>query len=264
MELFGRYAVIKTGNVTLNSDDLTVEFEAPFDDDMEPNESKITIYNLSQKTVNQLKRNQQLTLDAGYKQDHGVLLSGYISKVENKGERTDVKTTIYVLDTKPFDTKKTVKKSYKKGIKASQILRDLIASFSLKVAVLKLPKDKVYTKGYTVNGEIIEQLNKIAKDCGASAYINKGQLYIRSLKEGDDTRFKLSSDTGLIGSPEPFEEEVDGRIIKGYKVKCLLQYRLTTASIVEIQSKTVNGKFRVRKGRHYWNGNEFYTEMEVI
>jgi hypothetical protein len=264
MEQFGRYTVVKTGNVTLNRDDLTIEFDVPFDDDMEPNESQITIYNLSKNTINQLKRNQHLTLDAGYKQDHGVLLSGYISKVENVNERTDIKTTIYVLDTKPFDTKKTVKKSYKKGIKASQIMRDLIASFGLKVAVLKLPKDKVYTKGYTVNGEIIEQLNNIAKDCGASVYINKGQVYIRSLKEGDDTRFILSSDTGLIGSPEPFEEEIDGKIIKGYKVKCLLQYRLTTASIVEIQSKTVKGKFRVRKGRHYSSGDEFYTEMEVV
>jgi hypothetical protein len=264
MELFGRYTEVKTGNVTLNSKDLTIEFEVPFDDDMEPNESKVTIYNLSQNTVNQIKRKENITINAGYKKDHGVLLSGYISKVENTKQIPDFKTTIYILDTKSFDTKKTVKKSYKKNIKASHILKDLTASLGLKVAVFKLPKDKVYPKGYSVSGEVINTLHKIAKDCGASVYFNKGQLYIRSLKEGDDSRFKLSSDTGLIKSPEPFEEEKDGETVKGYKVVCLLQYRMTTASIVEIESKTANGKYRVRKGRHYWNGDSYYTEMEVI
>lgn len=264
MELFGRYTELKTGNVTINSKNLTVEFEVPFDDDMEPNESKITIYNLSQNTINQIKYKQNITLNAGYKKDHGVLLSGYISKVENVRDVPDLKTIIHVLDTKSFDAKKTIKKSYKQNIKASHILKDLTASLGLKVAVFKLPQDKTYTKGYSVSGEVIETLNNIAKDCGASVYINKGQLYIRSLKEGDDSRFKLTADTGLIDSPEPFEEEEKGVIVKGFKVKCLLQHRMTTASIVEINSKTANGKYRVRKGRHLWNGDSFYTEMEVI
>ncbi|KOP82012.1 hypothetical protein AMS60_05650 [Bacillus sp. FJAT-21945] len=264
MDQFMRFAEVKTGSVKINRKDLTLEFDVPFDDDMEPNESVISVYNLSRNTINQLKGKEKITLNAGYKQDHGVLLSGYISKVETKNNKPDLVTTIYVLDAKPFDTKKTVKKNYKKGIKASFVLNDLTASLGLKVGVLKLPKDKVYAKGYSVNGETIEALNKIANDCGASVYINKGQVYIRSLKEGDDSRFKLTSDTGLIDSPEPFEEDINGKIIKGFKVKCLLQYRLTTASIVEIDSKTAKGKYRVKKGRHYWNGNSFYTEMEVI
>jgi hypothetical protein len=264
VEQFKRYTEVKTNNVTLNSKDLTIEFEVPFDDDLEPNESKVTVYNLSQNTINQIKNKKQLTLNAGYQSDHGVLLSGYISKVENSKSSADLKTTVYVLDTKSYDSKKTVKKSYKKNIKASQIIKDLTSSLGLKVAVMKLPIDKVYPKGYSVSGEIIGTLYKLAQDCWCSVYINKGQMYIRTLQQGDDSRFKLSSDTGLIASPEPFEEEKRGITFKGYKVKCLLQYRLTTASIVEIQSKTANGKYRVRKGRHIWNGDSFYTEMEVF
>jgi hypothetical protein len=264
MEQFGRFTEVKTGNVVLNRKDLTIEFEVPFDDNLEPDESKIIIYNLSKNTINQLKQKAPITLNAGYKQDHGVLLSGFIAKVETKIEKPDVKTTIYVLDSKSANAKNTIKKSYKSGIKASLILKDLTASLGLKVAVFKLPKDKIYPKGYSVNGEIMGALNKIAQDCGASIYINKGQLFVRSLIEGDESRFILSSDTGLIESPEPFEEEVEKKVIKGFKVKCLLQYRMTTASIVEIKSKTANGKYRVRNGRHFWSGENFYTEMEVI
>jgi hypothetical protein len=264
MQQFMRIAELKTKNVTISSKDLTLSFDVPFDDDMEPNESVISVYNLSDNTINQLRGKEQITLNAGYQEDYGVLLSGFISKVETKKSRSDQVTTIYVLDTKPFDAKKTVNKTYKKGIKASFILKDLIASLSLKVAALKLPSDKTYINGYTASGETLETLNKIAKDCGASTYINKGQVYIRSLKEGDDSRFKLTADTGLVETPEPFEEEREGVLIKGYRVKCLLQYRLTTASIVEIESRTAKGKYRVRKGRHYWSGNSFYTEMEVI
>lgn len=261
---FGRFAEVVAGAVKANSDNLTIQFEVPFDDDTEPNESKIDIYNLTDNTINQIKRGLKATLNAGYRSDRGVILSGYISKVLTSRSGVDKKTTIYVLDSPPIDEKKTIKKTYKANIKASQILRDLGSILKLNIAVLALPKDKTYTKGYTVNGKILDTMKKIAKDCGAIVYINKSKVYIRSIKAGDDSRFILKPETGLIGTPEPFEDERDGVKYKGYKVKSLLQYRLTTASIVTIESKFVKGQFRVRKGVHKWDGNDFVTEMEVI
>ncbi|WP_100523409.1 phage protein [Mycobacteroides abscessus] len=261
---FGRFAEVIAGTVKVDSNNLTVHFEVPFDDDTDPNESKIHIYNLTESTVNRIKRGLSATLNAGYVNDRGVVLSGFISKVFTTRDGVDKKTTIYVLDSSPIDEKKTIKKSYKANIKASQILKDLAAALKLHITDMKLPSDKSYAKGYSVNGEILTAMRKIAKDCGAIVYINKSKLYIRSLKAGDDSRFILKAETGLIGTPEPFEDERDGVKYAGYKVKCLLQYRLTTASIVHLQSKYVKGQFRVRSGVHKWNGNDFITEMEVI
>lgn len=261
---FGRYAEVIGETIKANSDYLTIHFEVPFDDDTEPNESKIEIYNLTDNTINSIKHASSLALNAGYQNDRGVILSGFVSKTVTTRSGTDKKTTINVLDSAPVDEKKTITKSYKAGIKASQILKDLGSALKLSIAAIALPSDKSYPKGYSIKGEILAAMKQIAKDCGAIVYINKSKVFIRSIKVGDDSQFILSPDTGLIGSPEPFEEERDGVVYKGYKVKCLLQYRLTTASIVQIQSKAVKGKFRVRKGTHKGNGNDFITEMEVI
>jgi hypothetical protein len=262
--LFDRVATLIIDQLKIESETLTFEFEVPFDDDTDPNESTIKIYNLKDDTINRIKKNQRVTINAGYKGDVGVILSGYVSKKVTDKSGLDRVTTINVLDSAAPDSKKTIKRSYKKDIRASQIIRDLAALLGLKIAVLALPNDRRYKKGYVINGEVLAELKNIAKDCGAVVYINKSQTYIRSIKAGDDTRFILKSETGLIGSPSPFEEEQDGKTISGYSLDSLLQHRLTTASIVRLESKTVKGTFRVRGGTHKWTGNDFKTTMEVI
>lgn len=264
MKQFGRFAEVVLPGLKLDSDNLTINFEVPFDDDAEPNESTITIYNLKKDTINRIKRKDSLTLNAGYRGDVGVLLSGFVSNVFTDFQGVDKITTIHVLDSPALGEKETAKKSYKKNTKASQIISDLYPKLGLTLGALRLPKDVIYKKGYTSSGKIVNTLAEVAKDCGASFYVNKRKLYIRSLKDGDDTRFTLSHETGLIGSPSPFEEDFEGKAVKGFKVSCLLQYRITTASILNIQSKTARGSFRARNGVHKWNSGNFVTEMDVV
>lgn len=263
-KLFRRVVEAISGNVKMNNTDLDIEFEIPFDDDLDPNLSEIKVYNLSQTTINQLKQGQELTINAGYKEDKGLILAGEISFVSSKREGTDKSTTIKVLDSVPYDSKKTLQRSYKNNIKADAVISDLARELGLKVAVLKLPTTKTFEKGYSIDGEIIKAIQAIAKDCGASAYISRQQTYIRSIKEGDDHNFVLKADTGLVGSPEYFEEERNGKTVKGYKVKSLLQYRMSTGSIIQIESIEVKAKGRVRKGKHICKGDSYYTEAEVV
>lgn len=263
-KLFKRVVEVIIGNVRMNNTDLDIEFDIPFDDDLDPNISEIIIYNLSSTTRNMIKRGQLLTINAGYIDDKGLILSGYINSVNTKRVGADRPTIIKVSDSKPFDTDKTLQKSFKKGIKAEQLLRELAKSLGLTIAVLKLPTNKAFAKGYAIDGEIVKAMQDISSDCGASSYISRSKLYIRSLKEGDDHRFVLNGDTGLVGSPEFFEEEKDDKVIKGYKVNSLLQYRMNTASIIELQSIEVKAKVRVRKGKHICRGDSFYTEAEAI
>lgn len=263
-KLFGRVVEVITGDLRFNNTDLDIEFNIPFDDDLEPNLSDITIYNLSPTTKNKLKRGLLLTVNAGYKDDKGLILSGYIDYVTTALKGTDSVTLIKVIDSQSFNSKKTLQKSFKKNIKADQLIRELAKSINLKIAVLKLPTNTVFKKGFSIDGEVVKKIQDIAKDCGASAYISRSQVYIRSLKDGDNHQFVLNSNTGLVGSPEYFEEEKDGKTIKGYKAKSLLQYRMNTASIIGLQSVETKSKVRVRKGKHICKGNSFYTEVEAI
>lgn len=290
--LFGRVkrVTFSSGSYTATysnegDDALEIRFEVPFDDDSKPNETKIEIYNLSKDSVSRIKRGVACTLQAGYKGDVGVIASGMITRALTRSEGVDKITTIYVLEGDDFSRVKVTPKtadpaekytsgskkgqsktqkmqiSFKANTKASIIINKLISVLGIKLAATpKLTRDKVYKKGYVVTGLILNNLEEVVRDCGSIIYYRRGRLVIRPLKEGFDERFRLEEGSGLLGSPEPFED--DSR--KGYNVKCLLQHRVTVASIIEIRSKTANGTYRAIKGKHVATGSDFYTEFEVI
>lgn len=316
-KLFGRVikVTIETakGYLKFNGDELEIRFEVPFDDDSKPNVSTLQIYNLTKTTINQIKKDQNVTLNAGYKDDYGVIVEGKITRVVSSYEGVDKITTITFKEgkdysgvnvtpqtadaakkyfvkkrmklQKPIKTttigingrkytktvkyktiqvakwrKQTLNITFPKSTTAKTIIKKLTDILGIKLAELNLPKNKVYKSGFKVTGKIESKLNTVVKDCDASMYYRKGKMVIRSIEVGNDERFSLKEDTGLIEAPAEFEEDD----YKGYTFRCLLQHRITTASIINFESKTANGKFRVRKGKHYYDGNDFLTEGEAI
>jgi hypothetical protein len=156
--------------------------------------------------------------------------------------------------------KQTMVITFKKGIHARQIISKLTSILGIHLAELNLPRDKVYTSGYRVTGKIEDDLEKVVADCDAAMYWRRGKMVIRSIETGNDERFELSEDTGLINPPE----QLDDDDIKGWSVDCLLQHRITTASIITLKSSTANGIYRVRDGKHYCDGSDFFTEFECV
>ena len=266
--LFGRKVIIQTKDLTIDGNKLDVEFTVPFDDDMEANEAEIIVYNLSKNSRNMLKYNNAISITAGYESDTGIVFSGYISKEVTSRDGNDIKTTITAIDSMELKERKIDSIAYNAGVTASYILKDLIKRSGLPLAVFKPRRDFTYKDSVTVDGELMENIRKYAEVCGISAYILKGKVYARYIKDGDNIEFEVSTDTGMVDSPEEFEEEVTAEdyidVVKGYKVKMLLQHRVTTAAIVTLKSRDVNGKYRVRSGQHVCGGNDFYTEMELL
>lgn len=264
---YGHTIIIKTGSVTIKNSELDVEFEVPFDDDTEANESEIRVYNLSDSTTKNIKKDAKLTIEAGYGSDTGIICSGYISKRYNVYEDVDRVTIIKVIDHKSLKERDVDSITFNKNTKASTILKTLCTKLGFPIAVFKIAKDHTYKEEETVSGGLMDNIQRYAKICGVSAYVLKGKIYVRKLSDGDNTAFTLNSDTGLI-SCEEFEEtetiEKTKNTIKGYKVTMLLQHRLQTASIITIDSKNAKGKFRVRSGVHICDGDEFITEAEVV
>ncbi|MDE3837941.1 hypothetical protein C0966_00770 [Bacillus methanolicus] len=264
-QLFGRVVKVHVESdkykADFSGDNLHIEFEVPFDDDEKPNQTEIRIFNLSKTSISRIIKGASCTLQAGYRSDYGVIAQGKITSVYTNREGVNKITIIKMLEGQDYSGKKTKKPiTFKAGTKADVIIKRLVQVLGIRLAEMKLPKNVVYKKGYTVTGNIMNNLVEVVRDSGASMYWRKGKMIIRSIKEGTDERFRLEESTGLIESPEAFEE--DG--YKGYNVKSLLQHRITTASIIEIRSKTANGKYRVKKGKHICNGSDFITEMQVI
>lgn len=265
--VFGRVAIIQSGEVTINSDELDVEFTVPFSD-MEVCEAEIIVYNLSKTTIQALKYNNRISITAGYKNDTGVIFEGKISKVKTKYEGIDKVTTIYALDDVDLNERKLVDVVYKKGTKASYILKDLISKLSIPLAVFKVRRDWTYKEEVNIDGSLMDNIKKYAEVCGISVYVNKGKLYARHISEGDNISFTVNKDTGLIGSPAEYSEEISAEdyneTINGYECEMILQHRMNTAAIINIESREVNGEYRVSSGEHTFNQNEAITKFKMF
>lgn len=266
--MFGRVAIIESNGVVINSEELDLEFEIPFDDDTEANEAKITVYNLSKTTVEALQYNMPISVTAGYKNDTGVIFKGYISKVATKVTGLDKITEIYAIDSEDLKERDIVDVEFSAGTSASYILKNLIGRISLPLAVFNPKRDWKYKDSVKVDGGLMDNIKRYAEVCGVSVYISKGKIYARHLTEGDNLNFNVNAETGLIESPEEFEEEITAEdykdIVKGYKLKMLLQHRMNTAAIINLTSKNISGTYRVRSGKHVFNESEATTEIEVV
>ena len=275
--VFGSEAKIICGDVTINSKELDLEFTVHFDDDMVPNEAEITIYNLSKNTVARLKKGNVISIEAGYAGDTGVLFKGYITKSHTKHEDADKITTLKCLD----DIKEhTITEITYSPCSASYILKDLLKRTGLPIKVFNMRRDWTYEEEQKVDGDLMEKIKNFSDVCGVSTYVKNGAIYSRYIKEGDNLNFTLSEDTGLIGSPEEYEEEkslimqeadqengkqkVDySETIHGYNCEMTLQHRISAGAIVELKSLYANGTFRICSGEHRFNSNESITTIKM-
>lgn len=265
---YGQTVIIQSGNVTIRNTELDCEFSTSFDDNTQADNAEITIYNLSNNTINGFVNKAKITITAGYGKDTGVIFEGYITSKRTYWESIDKVTVIRALDDGKRYNQSVESISYAAGTKASYILKDLAGRVGLPIAVFKTTRDYTYTDEVTVDGGLSDAIKQYAEVCGVSAYICKSKLYIRPLNDGDNTRFKLSADTGLLSVSE-FEEtrqsqEFGEETVKGFDVEMLLQHRLQTASIIELDSKNYQGTFRVREGSHEYNGGNFVTKAKIV
>jgi hypothetical protein len=262
MQNFGRVIEFLTANMSFSSDRFAIDGRVPFDNDMLPNESEVRIYNLSDQTLTKIKRGNVAMVNAGYKGDIGMIMLGWISRVVTRWEGVDKITTINILDSEDLSKRQVKEAAYAKGTLASYIIRDLARVIGMPIAQMELHKDVKYNDGYTVKGKATDLIADIAKECETSAFINRGKLYIRNLRRiaGSDL-FALSKKTGLIGSPSTFEDAGT----TGYNVKSQLQYRITTASGIDLTSSLFTGRLYVRKGTHIFSRDgDFTTEVEAV
>ena len=139
--LYHHTVTIKIGDITIDNEELDCEFDIPFDDDTEADEAEIIVYNISDTTIQNIKRDAQISVTAGYGDDTGIIFSGIISKVRSYYSGNDRVTEIYAIDQAVLKERELKSKSYAKGTKASKILQDLISQVGIPVAVFAPKRD---------------------------------------------------------------------------------------------------------------------------
>lgn len=282
---FMRFVRVTVGNIVIK--DLEIRATSPFDNNATPNETRIEIFNLSSNTVAQFKRGMTVTLEAGYKDDFGILSIGKLDRVKERWDGGTRINTLYYFEGDDYSTikvsaatasKDTVRYhdtginkgdvvegalaiNFKKNTDGMTIIKRLMRALNMKVeGNIVLKNNIIYKKGYSCTKIILNDLEQVVNDCGSIIYHRRGKIVVRPIDMGIDEHFKINELTGMIGTPS-YEETDDSKVIK---VRCALQHRITTCSIIDIESRYINGKYRAYKGQHVIEKNKFYTEFNAV
>lgn len=280
-----RHVKVTIGNVVIK--DLEIRANSKFDNDATPNETKIEVINMSAGTVSKIKRGDRVVLEAGYMNDYGILSIGKLDRITERWDGPTKYNSFYYLEGDDFSKikvdattadKDTIKYhdtgakkgdvvadalaiNFKKDTDGMTIIKRLTSALGMKVeGTIELKENIIYKKGFSCTKIILNDLEQVVNDCGSIMYHRRGKIVIRPLDRGVDERFKLNENTGLIGSPS-YEEQDGSKVIK---VRCALQHRITTCSIIEIDSQYIKGKYRAYKGEHKIEKDKFYTEFYAI
>lgn len=271
--IWGSTATIKSANVTIKSSELDFEFNTPFDDNLEADEGEIVVYNLSDNTIKQLKVGENISIEGGYEGDTGVIFSGKIKKVYSKSEGADKATTIKVKDGFTTSTKLLIEygeleETYD-GVPAEDILYALLQAEGAPIAKFDVESNYEYENSVTIGDDLEAEIKKYSEVCGVSTFKSKGKIYCCKLsKVSNGITFNVSEETGMIGSPSPFEEVVTvgdtEETIKGFEIEILLQHRAAVGAIVNLTSKEYKGKYYIKSGTHRFNQGEAITKLKVV
>lgn len=238
--------------------ELYLEAEINFNDSSESNVGMIKFYNLTDQSIEKLKKDKLIQLNAGYENDLGSLLPGTIIRVTTNYDSTDKVTEVIVGDGTDRWLNATINKTWKAGTLSSSIVQDCadILPFNFKGYEAE---EITYSKGKTHSGTIKTLLEEIAEDIGAKLHVSRGSIFFRQPEQANVEIVNLNKDTGLIGTPTISEK--DGETF--YEVDSLLNYRIWTDSIINFDTKTINGLYKVKGGTHSVAGGDFVTTMEV-
>lgn len=266
-----------------------IQFEVNFSDDAERAVNTVSIFNLNRANRDHIRKGCHVVLEAGYLGDVGIIAEGHINRTYNYygdlSSSGDLQADFSFVDgpdyskikfkktrqrrstnkkSKLYDKFKTAypKISFKKGTKASTIIKRVSEKSGVSVSVKKLKVDKEYKKGYTVEGSssIVDILQEVADSCKSSLYCVRGKLVINDIKSGKYSGVEISEASGLIGFPQPIEDDD----VHGYTVTMMLQYRITTASTFKLHSRYAKGIYHVKSGTHSFGGGSFTTEVEAV
>lgn len=283
MTQFKRQATVTIGppgEGGLKISGLRVSFRIVKDDDKDPNEASIDIYNMSEESRRKIDSvDSLLYLDAGYVDGTGIetLFVGNITDITHHITPPDISTKIIVNDGSKDLQDKRMSLSFESGISGREVLRQILNSFSMgnNFKDISIPGIK-YANGVSFSGSSRNALTKATSFLGLNWSIQNNEIKLVQFDGDDGSRaVLLSPDTGMIGSPEKISFKTRNYKglskkddIPGWRITSLLQPQLVPASKVVINSKeltTENSLFSVMSVSHSGDthGSEWHSIIEV-
>ena len=280
----GKDGVIISAGAKSNA--LNIKFDIIKDLTQRTNKCSLSIYNLSDDTRKLLEKEDTIcTLEVGYSQSAGLkrIFVGYITQTRTRYSNGNVETQLELADGQIAIRDTVVHLSYSEGVSREKPLRDIASAMGLD---LKISKDVTFStiaNGLVLHGKGATCLDTVCNGTNAKWSIQNNVLQIIKT-EGtfQQEAIVLNVNSGLVGYPERILK-ADRKNIKnqstnskkhkartkekkaGWKLACLLQPTLNPADLIRIQSKVIDGWYKIESLKHVgeYAGQQWYTELEV-
>jgi hypothetical protein len=266
--LFGRRCRVQVETFGLEGFDVRFEITkslAP----KTPNAAELQIYNLNTAHRQQLQELEKvyLNIEAGYESGMSLLFRGDLRDVVSTRQGPDWVTTI-TSDSGRRARKKRIVKSFAPGSSVGSVLNEAAKAMGVRLgntaqrvvnARIAGTQATKFFNGYALAGAIDEELDRLARSCGLEWSIQDDELqFLEYGKPLAQLAVKLTSDTGLLGSPEPGNKGI-------VEARCLIIPDLYPGRRIEMQSEHVRGMFRVETTKHVGStfGAEWYIDLQL-
>lgn len=260
---------------------LRVSFKIKKTDSQTPNTAEIRIYNLSSDTATQIKKEfSQVTLQAGYEDNYGVIFAGNIKQIRIGREGVDAYLDIYAGDGDDAYNFGTVNTTLAAGATQTDQINASVKGMNSQAGNIdgggnRLPRGKV------MYGMSRDYLRQSSASLDASWSIQDGRVQVlKNTSILPNQAVMLNSKSGLVGVPEQTND--------GIKTKCLLNPILKIGAKVQIDQKLIaeakiedakkdspankapsieaDGFYKILTIEHSGDtrGNDWYSEFECI
>lgn len=223
----------------------------------------LAIYNLSRGTA--IDQGAEIEFSAGYDEEFDRIFKGKIITVLKERDGANIVTRL-LCRSGASDARPSIDVSLGAGATAVQALRACASAWGL---ALNLDDEQfkdapVFTRGYSLNGDIPKVLNALASQIGFQWLSTSDTLYVdRNDKPTAGDPREVSLFTGMIGVPEA-EGDVKGIFVR---VTMRLSPRMRIRTNIELKSEYASystGNFYIAPPEGGGKMSGVYKVVEVL
>ncbi|MBQ9347325.1 MAG: hypothetical protein IJT94_08320 [Oscillibacter sp.] len=243
----------QVGNLNSATEEaLHISFSVEKSDTESANTAKIQVWNLSPQNLKTLDTKDIIVeLRAGYADQMALILVGNVVHVTTVPDEADRMTEIEVVDGRVELRDANISVSRNGKVDTKDLYSYLAGQMGLSV---KFAKDLSYVQfpnGFSFVGKGKNALQRVAKANGHAWTIQNGVIQITLPGRPLTTQgYLLNSDTGLISIPKRItisQSSDNSDSLTGWEVEYFLNGAVGVNDVVQLQSSTANGYYRVHK-----------------
>lgn len=174
----------------------------------------INIYGLGRSTREQVyERYTDVRLIAGYRENHGQLFAGTIYNVGIGRDGPESIVTLFCRSTGRDWASAFVMRTWGAGTPAKEIIEYVAGTFGFPVKLIGDFDDlPAAISGLTISDDSKSVMRGFARNYSLSWGVENGQMIVSRLgasREAADSFYRLSADSGMVGSPRINERGID-------------------------------------------------------